>query len=337
MTLYDVLGLDKKATQTEVKKAYRTKALKHHPDKGGDEKEFKKISHAYDVLNDPEKRRKYDRFGEEGLQKNFNDPFNLFKQFFKRPQKCQDIDQLCTLTLEEIYLGKTVTIDFKIQKICQQCAGKGTAPNGVSIDCKDCQGTGTKFYVKQLAPGFMQRLGSTCDKCNGSGKYIEDKDRCLGCSGNQVVLADNTIDFKIPPGIGTGNVITVKGIGHQHPDKQNGNLRIIIKEFPHPVFKRQGNNLIVNKTISLLDALTGFQFKLTFLNGEEKVIQCYSVVKGQTLELKGQGINGGNMKFVFSVQYPDKILGNFAKELKLHDHLGVGRMMDPISGEGLKI
>ncbi len=334
MSFYDILGIKRNASETDIKKAYKKCALKHHPDKGGNLDKFIEISRAYETLFDPEKRKLYDKFGEEGLQSNFNDPFNTFKNVFKRDQKCQNIDQICTLTLEEIYRTETVTIDFKIQKICQQCAGKGAKPGFSPVDCTDCCGTGTKVYTRELAPGFVQHIKSTCDNCNGSGVYIRDEEKCLGCNGKQIVLEDNTIEFEIPLGISQKSFILLKGSGHQHPAKENGDVKIIIKELQHPVFKRRDNDLIVEKQITLVDALKGFQFSIKFLDADssEKLIQCHSVVNG-TLKLQGYGLpskgGSGDMIFNFIVQYPkDIIKGSESKTLE--DHLGLTRVMDPI-------
>jgi DnaJ homolog subfamily A member 2 len=335
-TYYKILNVKKSASEAEIKKAYRNLALKNHPDKGGDPEKFKEISEAYETLSNPEKRKKYDKFGKDGLNKNFNDPFNMFKNMFKREQKCTDIKHVCSLTLEEIFQGKNLNVTFKIQKICQQCDGTGAKEGFKTSDCKDCHGSGTKVYTRQIGPGFIQQLHSTCDKCNGSGQFIKEEERCLGCHGQQTITGENSIEFKVPPGISKNNFITIKGVGHQHPSKQNGNVIISINELPHPVFKRDGQNLVVVKKISLLDALTGFQFPIVLLNGEEKIVQCETVVHNKSLVLKGMGLpfqgGRGNMVFNFDVEYPKELL-------KEPLNLGVERKMSIVDSkvDGLKI
>jgi len=308
MTYYDDLNVDKTASEAEIKKAYKKLALKNHPDKGGDPEKFKAINEAYEVLSDSEKRTKYDRFGKEGLDKGFGDPFNMFASMFRRPQKCNIIDVIVTLTLEEIYKGKELNITFNIQKICDQCSGKGCKPGFTPDNCKDCHGSGTKIYTRQIGPGFIQQIQSTCDMCNGSGKVIDGDKQCLGCHGKQTLSGENTIEFNLPPGFDTNNIITIKTSGHQHPDKQNGDVRIIIKQLPHPVYERVGQNLIVKKDISLLDALCGFKFNLTGLDGKNKVIKCNKVISKKEWVVDGGGLQNGNLIFHFNVIFPENII-----------------------------
>lgn len=305
---YDVLNIPKNSTDGDIKKAYRKLALKHHPDKGGDQRKFKEISEAYEVLGNPEKRQKYDRFGKQGLEKGFGDPFNMFASMFRREQKCNIIDQFISLTLEEIYKGKHITITFNIQKICDKCKGRGTKDGADSANCKDCHGSGTKTYTRQLAPGFVQQIRSNCDKCNGSGKIVDEKDKCLGCHGKQTVLGENTIEFNLQPGFDTNQMIGIKSAGHQHPDKQNGDVRIIVKQLPHPIYKRNGQNLIVEKKITLLQALCGFKFKLKGLDGKTRTIKCGKVIDKKEWLVSGKGLKGGNLIFHFSVEYPKELV-----------------------------
>lgn len=305
---YDILGVAKNSSDGDIKKAYRKLALKHHPDKGGDQQKFKEISEAYDVLSNPEKRQQYDRFGKDGLEKGFGDPFNMFASMFRREQKCNIIDQVISLTLEEIFKGKHINLTFNIQKICDQCKGSGTKDGANSNNCKDCHGSGTKVYTRQLAPGFVQQIRSNCDRCNGSGKIVDEKDKCLGCHGKQTVLSENSIEFDLPPGFNTNNVIGVKAAGHQHPDKQNGDVRIVVKQLPHPIYKRNGQNLIVEKKITLLQALSGFRFKLTGLDNKTRTIKCGKVIDKKEWIVENKGLKDGNLIFHFSVEYPKKLI-----------------------------
>lgn len=305
---YDVLGVNKNNSPEEIKKAYKKLALKNHPDKGGDSTKFKEISEAYEVLGDPEKRQKYDQFGKEGLEKGFGNPFNMFASMFRRPQKCNHVDQVVSLTLEEIYEGKHISLTFNIQKICDQCKGSGCKSGAQSSSCKDCHGSGAKIYTRQLGPGFMQQIRSNCDKCNGSGKTINENDQCLGCHGKQTVVGENTIEFALQPGFDTNNAIGISAAGHQHPDKQNGDVRIVIKQLPHPIYKRQGQNLIVEKDITLVDALCGFKFKLKGLNGKTKIIKCNKVIDKKEWVINNCGLQGGNLIFHFNVKYPKELV-----------------------------
>lgn len=305
---YDILQIPKNSSHQDIKKAYKKLALKNHPDKGGDPNKFKEISEAYEVLGDVAKREKYDRFGKDGLEKGFGSPFNMFASMFRRQQKCNTIDQVVTLTLEEIYKGKHITLTFNMQKICDQCKGKGTRDGVEPSNCKDCHGSGSKIYTRQLGPGFMQQIRSDCDKCNSSGKIVDEKDKCLGCNGKQTVVGENTIEFDLNPGFDTNNMIGISAAGHQHPDKQNGDVRIVVRQLPHPTYKRQGQNLIVEKDITLLQALCGFSFELKGLNGKTKTIKSNKVINKREWIINNCGLQGGNLIFHFNVIYPKELV-----------------------------
>ena len=359
---YQLLGISKNASDAQIKKAYRAAALKNHPDKGGDPEIFKEISMAYETLSDSEKKHIYDQYGEEGLKKggksrqNYNNPFNMFTDMFgngfnfvhqrskqKQKQKCPNINKTFTLTLEEIYRGIIARISSNYQEICTKCKGKGIKDGVGASQCSSCQGQGSKVFLRMIRPGIMQQVYTSCDQCNSTGKHIPNGNECTVCHGNQTVQSHKNMNLNLPAGISSKDTIIIQGQGHQHPDKIPGDIKIQIQEHPHPIFKRNGNDLIVEKTINLLDAISGFQFPLIMLDGKEKIIQCHSIInshKDSTKILINQGIphrnnSGikGSLIFKFQVEYPTHILTNMNDTKTLAEHLQMSGLMAPINLE----
>jgi len=224
---YKVLGVERGTPKEEIKKAYRQLAMQYHPDRNPETADkFKEISEAYSVLSDDKKRQMYDQFGEAGVQGMDQGPMggmspeDLFSQVFgggfggfgggpspfgnfgnfgrgsRRPQKptrTQDLMHELEVSLEDLYTGKTIKLDFGKNSLCTTCDGEGTTvPNAVQ-DCSSCKGTGVRTYTTQVAPGFISETQSTCDNCKGEGKMIRPKDRCTTCKGNKVMKKNKEI------------------------------------------------------------------------------------------------------------------------------------------------
>jgi DnaJ family protein A protein 2 len=176
--LYDVLGVPKTATEAEIKKAFRKKALEHHPDKGGEEAQFKEVNAAYEVLGNAEKRELYDKYGLEGVKNGgggmsgFEDIFSMFGgggggQARKQRRKVQPTQKEIHVTLEDIYTGKMISIDHKKTILCDDCHGKGG--EGVET-CKDCKGRGSVMKTAMIGPGMISQQQVACSKCKGQGE-----------------------------------------------------------------------------------------------------------------------------------------------------------------------
>ena len=177
--LYDALGVSKTANETEIKKAFRKKALEHHPDKGGDEAEFKEINAAYEVLSKPDKRELYDKYGLEGVKNggggmsDFGDIFDIFGggggrgAKSKQRKKVQSTQREIHVTLEDIYTGKMISLDHSKTILCEDCNGKGG--EGVET-CKDCKGRGSVMKTQMVGPGMITQQQVACSKCRGQGE-----------------------------------------------------------------------------------------------------------------------------------------------------------------------
>ncbi|KAI9028558.1 hypothetical protein DFJ74DRAFT_494297 [Hyaloraphidium curvatum] len=294
---YGILGLPRDASQRQIKKAYKDLSRKWHPDKNPTNKEeaeakFVEITQAYEVLNDEEKRRIYDRYGEEGLSNDqrggggFHNPFDIFSQFFggggfrsQEPmeQKGPDIHMDLDVTLEDLYLGTTIDVELNRQGICPKCRGSGAkTPNDVS-NCHVCGGSGMRIIRQQLGPGIIQQMQTTCDNCGGKGRIVKAK--CPHCKGTKVTRESRQISIVIERGMPNGHKVVFEREGDASPDVTPGDVIFHLNAAPHPVFLRNGDDLHVKQTIGLKAALLGFKKTLKHLDGRNVVLERHNVTQ----------------------------------------------------------
>lgn len=304
--------------------------MKYHPDKNPnpDEAEkFKEITFAYEILSDPEKRRTYDRYGVKGLQEggvDSNDMFShIFGSFFggggggggrSGPSQCEPIVTQELVTLEDLYVGgreKTRKVT-RITK-CSKCSGAG----GKNCKkCRECRGTGTKVIIHQM--GFMtQQIATKCNDCDGSGEFIDKKDRCDVCKGNKTVEEKKEILVHIDKGMKDGQKIVFRAEGHHLPDTQQGDIIVLLKEQAHDLFKREHNDLILNQSISITQALCGFDLVIKHLDGRDLHVKHEpgNVMKNGDLKcIPNEGMpihknpfEKGQLFIKFSVEFPESI------------------------------
>lgn len=260
---YKTLEVEKSANDAEIKKAYRKLAVRHHPDKGGDPEKFKEITRAYEVLSDADKRSKYDRFGEEGLEEGGGggDPGDVFNAFFggggrgggggRRRQKTKDVVQPLKVTLEQMYNGAT-----KKMAITRQVIDKA---RGVR-ECNACDGRGVRVEVIRMGP-MVQQMQSQCSACGGEGKSFKTKQQ-------REVL--EVMIQKVSP---DGHKVTFREMADEHPDADAGDVVFVLKQQEHAVFKRKGADLFIERNISLVEALCGFSLELVHLDGRKLLIK----------------------------------------------------------------
>ena len=208
---YDLLGVAKSATEQEIKKAYRKKALKEHPDKGGDLEKFKEITAAYECLADREKREIYDKHGEEGLKGGGGmGAQDIFSQMFgggmgggrggpKGPQKGKSVQHAIKVTLEEIFKGKTTKIAVNRDRICTTCDGKG-GKDGANSTCGGCKGRGMRTQMTMIGPGMYSQSTGPCTDCSGTGEMIDEANKCKNCNGKKVIKEKKVIEATIDNG-----------------------------------------------------------------------------------------------------------------------------------------
>jgi len=273
---YQYLEVDKNANDAEIKKAYRKLAVKHHPDKGGDPEKFKEITKAYEVLSDPQKRQTYDRYGEEGLEEGGGGGGeDLISSLFgggpkrggqRRRQKTKDVVQPMKVTLEQLYNGHT-----KKMAITRRVIDK---KKGV-VDCSDCGGRGTRVETIRMGP-MIQQMQSPCNSCGGNGKSFNPK------SEREV------LEVHIQKGSPTDHKVVFREMADEHPDADAGDVVFTLKEQEHAVFKRRGADLFIERNISLVEALCGFEIDVHHLDGRKLLVKTSP---GEIVKPMARGFN----------------------------------------------
>lgn len=330
---YDALGISRNASEDEVKKAYRRLAHKYHPDKpGGNEKKFKEINQAYQVLSDKKKRAQYDRFGrvfdgaapgqgpfgQAGVNWNvgdFSDFGNLediFDVFFGgsrgRPtyHRGSDLEIGAEITLEEAAQGKTLKLVFQTKIRCADCQGQGhNVKKGLSA-CGVCAGRGEVKEVRKTFFGNFSRV-SICAICRGTGQIPNEK--CAKCKGEGRVIGKREAVLDIRPGIEDGQIIKLKGQGEEgEAGIEPGDLYVLIKIKPHPIFKRQGNDLIIYHELKLADVLLNKKIQIPTLKGKKIEVEIpagFNLRDDFIVSKEGVGPKG-NLIVRFNFKIPKK-------------------------------
>ncbi len=329
---YEVLGVSKKATKDELKKAYRGLAFKYHPDKNqGDkdaEQKFKEAANAYEVLSDPKKREMYDLRGSAGLDdmgfhgfennadifSNFGDIFgDIFgKRFYQErtgPQKGPDLRYDITISFTDAALGSEKQLRFTKSEACDACKGTG-AKNGAPTVCSQCNGTGHISRQQKPDGGFFT-ISNPCPNCSGSGRRIDNP--CDACNGEGRATKTRSLSVKIPAGINNGSTLRLSGQGEAGiRGGRAGDLYVYVKIASHPYFKREGLDIQYNAHISFTKAALGGEIEIPTLNGKVslKIPKCTQ--SNQTLRMTGQGIKmkdgrKGSQLVKIAVDMPKKL------------------------------
>ncbi|MCU0416465.1 MAG: molecular chaperone DnaJ [Cytophagaceae bacterium] len=318
---YEVLGVSKSADADEIKKAYRKLAIQYHPDKNPDnpaaEEKFKEAAEAYEILSSPEKRQRYDQFGHAGMGGNggygggmnmddifsqFGDIFgggSPFESFFgggsrggSRVRKGSNLRIKLKLTLEEVANGCEKKIKVKRQLTCDTCGGSGAKDKTSIKTCTTCNGTGQVRKVVNTMLGQMVSA-TTCGTCQGEGTIITDK--CGTCKGSGTVEKEETISIKIPAGVAEGMQLSMSGKGNMPPrGGVAGDLLIVIEEIEHEELKRDGQNILFDLNISMIDAIFGSNPEIPTIEGKVKIKIEPGTQSGKMLRLKGKGLRDVN-------------------------------------------
>ncbi len=336
MDYYTILGIEKNATKDDVKKAFRKLAHKYHPDKkGGNEKKFKEINEAYSILSDDKKRAEYDSYGRvfsgsAGTQgfdfsqfasqfQGFNggshvefDMGDIFGDFFggrSKTKRGRDISIDFEITFKESIFGTERKILLSKEAICEECKGSGAEKDSKTETCKTCAGKGKIHETKNSVFGTFTSVRS-CESCRGSGKVPEKK--CRKCHGVGTRKREEEIKIVIPAGINNGEMIRLTGAGEAVRDGVSGDLYAKIHVQRDPVFKKERNNIIMDLSVKLTDALTGATYNIDTLDGALKIKIPAGVKFNEFLKVKGKGIPGiggvrGDLLIRVNIKLPEKL------------------------------
>ncbi|MFM8336688.1 MAG: molecular chaperone DnaJ [Opitutaceae bacterium] len=322
---YELLGVEKSVTADELKKAYRKKAVQYHPDKNpGDkaaEEMFKKVSHAYEVLSDAEKRAAYDRYGPAAFEGGagaagprggggmggggFHDPFDIFREVFGQQggrggggifeemfggggggggRDGADLRYDLEITLEDAARGVEKEISFRKQMACERCDGSGAEPGSKRVTCSTCRGAG---QVRRS--GGIITFTQTCPSCGGAGTRIEKP--CSGCRGEGRVARNTKLNVRIPPGVDTGSRLRSSGNGEAGlAGGQPGDLYIVLSVKEHELFERQGDDLFCEIPIKFTLAALGGSIEVPTLSGKAALKIPHGTQSGTTFRLRGRGM-----------------------------------------------
>lgn len=323
---YEILEIARDANPDDVKKAYRKAALKYHPDRNPNNKEaedkFKEAAEAYEVLSDPDKRRRYDQYGHQGMRAgadyhgytDINDIFSSFSDIFgggfgggifddvfgggggrqrQRQRTGQgtpgsDLKIRLKLTLEEVASGVEKKIKVKRWKPCDSCSGSGAKRGTSKTTCGTCNGSGEVRHVSRSVFGQFVSI-STCSACNGEGKIV--RDQCPECAGEGRVQGESTIKVAVPAGVAEGNYIPLRGQGNAgQRGGPAGDLLVIIEEEPHPVFTRHGDDVMLDLLVAFPDAALGSEIEIPTLTGKARLRIDPGTQSGRILRMREKGI-----------------------------------------------
>jgi len=330
---YKILGVDRNATEDEIKKSYRKIAKDTHPDKNPNnpeaEAKFKEAAEAYEILSSPDKKANYDRFGSENSGGNpFGNPFgnsgfntdDIFSQFGdifgnafssryngqRRQSKGSDLRIKVSLSIDEILNGANKKLKYKRQDKCNHCNGKG----GTDVkSCATCNGSGQRTFVQNTNFGQI-RQNTICNDCNGSGKVIKNK--CNHCNGEGTSIVEQVVDVEIPKGVSNNMQLTMQGFGNYIREGVPGDLQIIVEEIEEKYFKRVDNNIVIEKTISVIDAIIGSIIKIKTPRGEQSITIEPGTEHGKQIKIVGKGIPDihrglGDLIIKISIKIPKNI------------------------------
>lgn len=320
---YEVLGVSKSASDDEIKKAFRKAAVKHHPDKeGGSEEKFKEVNEAYEVLKDKQKRQRYDQFGHAGVGgaagggggyggnpfegfggfngQNVHFDFgdgglgDIFGQFFggqqqqRGPQRGRDVEVTLRLTFEEAIFGLEYPLELEMEDECSHCKGTTVEPGHSMKTCPDCKGAGQQTRVMNTMFGPIQQ-SVTCETCRGRGK-VPDKE-CSVCRGSGTERKKSTVKIKIPAGIDDGSTIRLRERGEAaEGGGVRGDMYVHISVKPHKTFTREGDLILSEEHIGMVDAALGTEIEVETVDGAVRMKVPAGTQSGTDFKLSGHGV-----------------------------------------------
>ncbi len=347
---YDILGVEKKATGDEIKKAFRKLAQKHHPDKGGDEAKFKEITEAYSILSDDKRRREYDSYGQTfagggpqggfngnmggfdfsgfqngqgGVEFDLSDLFGEFGDVFgggrgRRVKRGRDISIDVEISFKDSILGVKRSVLITKIGTCDVCTGTGAKPGTELETCSTCNGAG-KIHETRNSPLGAFTSVRACPACEGSGKI--PKEKCKNCTGHGILRKEEEINLDIPRGIDNGEMIRLPSRGEAVKGGVSGDLYVKVHVKPHNTFRKEGPNIIMQMPIKLTDALLGTTVSITTIDDKTLDVKVPAMAKTEeTLRLRGKGVQfddgAGDLLIHVTTTMPKKLSGKAKKAIE---------------------
>ncbi len=315
---YEILGVGKNASADEIKKAFRRLAVEHHPDRGGSEEKFKEVNEAYEVLKDDAKRKRYDQFGHAGVGSSAasdgGNPFAGFGQgqnvnfdfgdrglgyIFgccfggggrpggRRQNRGRDVETEIEISFEQAVFGTEVDLRLTLEDTCEHCNGTTVEPGHQLQTCDECKGSGQISRVTRTIFGNIQQA-MTCPKCHGSGKIPEKV--CTVCHGKGTQRKNQQIRLKVPPGIDDGATIRLREHGEATANGPKGDLYVLVKVKPHKKFTREGDLILSNEHVSMIDAALGTEIEVQTVDGPVTMKVPIGTQSGTDFKLSGHGV-----------------------------------------------
>ncbi|KAL3149322.1 hypothetical protein ABBQ32_002130 [Trebouxia sp. C0010 RCD-2024] len=339
---YDILGVSKDASDSEIKKAHRKLALKHHPDKnqGATSEKFKEINQAYEVLKDEEKRKIYDQYGEDAIKEGMGsgggggggmgDIFDILSGGGRRQQprerRGENVVHRLKVSLEEMYSGAVRKLSLSRNIKCDTCGGKGTK-SGKRYQCEVCHGSGVQVMMRPLGPGMMQQIQQPCSNCNQTGSSVPSYDMCNGCHGKGLLPEKKIFEVHIEKGHKHNAKVVLRGeAGYSEPGILPGDVIFVLEQKPHKTFKRIQADLVIEKDISLTEALCGTSFYVQHLDGrvlevlthQGEVIKpdSWKCINEEGMPVHGRPYEKGNLYIRFSVKFPESLSSEEVQHLR---------------------
>lgn len=273
----------------------------------------------------------YDRYGKEGLRSGGGaDPFDVYNSFFGGMfggggfgggrggrggrRRGEDVVHHLQISLDDLYNGKTKKIALTKDVLCTSCTGSGAKKGVNPKSCSSCDGQGVKLVVKPIGPGMVQQMQVVCPDCRGKGEILKDSDKCTQCRGEKVEKIKKTLEVFIEKGMQNGNKITFSGESDEAPGMDAGDLIFVVVQKPHGTFQRSGNDLTIEKTITLQEALTGFKFTIPHMDGRTLIVESapgeiikpndIRSIEGEGMPLRGNPMKKGKLFVEFKIEFP---------------------------------